>query len=418
MLSIRRSRCARSKTNNLAALGLILVCCFVIAASTTPYSSITDYTSPRQLQDDEAAAAVSPAKDEDGVTIDDKDEAALMADDKLEEEYQFDDASLMEDHFDSKDFPPVTEKEVKVPEVVYDDFDAIAPGDPARNEGGVESDAADGSGMTEEVDVEEKAKELLQEADEDMKVLRGEETNESGTAEPVPLKTYSDKQKKWVSHGAVGTIIFGLLVPSAISSAFFRDLIPGYWIYVHVFLNVATFVMTFFTVGIAFATMNGMGDASEGHLKEVHHIVGLLLLLLVSFQTANGFLRPPREFITDDVDDHTPGAIHRSNSKSLTTRTIWYLTHAGSGLLIFALGTYQVHSGMGLFSKRFGSTDWGSVYLGYIFLVIFAITGGKIWMKLRERRSKKHSFEMQTDMEGFRFGDDNSSEGDLHFRQV
>jgi hypothetical protein len=112
------------------------VCCFVIAASTTPYSSITDYTSPRQLQDDEAAAAVSPAKDEDGVTIDDKDEAALMADDKLEEEYQFDDASLMEDHFDSKDFPPVTEKEEKVPEVVYDDFDAIAPGDPARNEGG------------------------------------------------------------------------------------------------------------------------------------------------------------------------------------------------------------------------------------------------------------------------------------------
>jgi hypothetical protein len=427
---MRHSRCTRSRTT-LTALVLLLLCCVVIAATATvAYSPISDYTiSPRQLQDEEeegATTTADSAKDEDEV-IDDKDEAALMADDNLEEEYQFDDASLMEDHFDSQGFPsssetttnnynfPGTEKVEKVPEIVYDDFDAIAPGDPARNEGGgVESD---GSGMmTEEVvDVEEKAKELLQEAAE-------EETNESGgtSTKPVPLKTYStDKQKKWVAHGAIGTIIFGLLVPSAISSAFFRDLIPGYWIYVHVFLNVTTFAMTFFTVGIAFATLNGMGDASEGHLKEVHHIVGLLLLLLVSFQTANGFLRPPREFITDDIDDPTPGAIHRSNSKSLTTRTIWYLTHAGSGLLIFALGTYQVHSGMGLFSKRFGSTDWGSVYLGYIFVVVIVITVGKIWSKVRDRKSKRNSFEMQTSMRGFNFNDDDSSDlGELNFRQV
>ena len=104
----------------------------------------------------------------------------------------------------------------------------------------------------------------------------------------------------WVAHGAIGATVFGLLVPSAITSAFFRDLIPTYWIYIHVCINVINFAMTFFTVGIAFATMNGMGAAGEGHLKEMHHIVGLLLLMLVSFQMANGFLRPPREFITDE----------------------------------------------------------------------------------------------------------------------
>mmetsp|Transcript_28988 Transcript_28988/g.44778 ORF Transcript_28988/g.44778 Transcript_28988/m.44778 type:complete len:483 (+) Transcript_28988:73-1521(+) len=481
MLSSRRSRIKLSR-NQLATLGLLIIslCCFV-AAEASPIQ-----TSPllRQLQNTDNEA-------DEGV-IDEKDEAAVMEDDNLEQEYQFDDTSLMEDHFDSKDFPdkatfnvpddapddmmyalggggdmgtdkgdkvpdvvyddfgmdlgppkdlpkdyddtpvnPQPEPVEKVPEVVYDDFDAIAPGDPKKPyddtpvnpqpelpEGEVESDAANGNGMTEEVDVEEKAKELLQEAEEEEEEDMAEDTTLSSSTKAVPLKTYSaDAQKKWVAHGAIGVTIFGLLVPSAISSAFFRDLIPGYWIYIHVILNVTTFAMTFFTVGIAFATMNGMGDASEGHMKEVHHIVGLLLLLLVSFQTANGFLRPPREFITDDLTDHTPGAIHRSQTKSLTTRTLWYLSHAGCGLLIFALGTYQVHSGMGLFSKRFGTTDWGSVYLGYIFLVITVVIGGKSWVKLRERKSKRLSFEMQMGGEGFNYGDDNSSDT-MSFRPV
>lgn len=467
----------RSSRNQLAALSLLLLCSFL--AATAEESAIQTSPLRRQLQNTGEEA-------EDEGVIDARDEATVMTDDNLEADYEFNDPSLLEDHFDSKDFPDkadfnvpdnapddmmyvlggggdnVADRGDKVPDVVYDDFgmnlganqlpkdyddtpvnpqpeepveqvpeivydgvDAIAPGDekkpyddtpvnsmPELPDGEVASDAIDGTGMAEEVDVEETAKELVEEAK-----WEGEDTTLDSSTKAVPLKTYSaDQQRKWVAHGAIGTTIFGLLVPSAISSAFFRDLIPGYWIYIHVFLNVTTFALTFFTVGIAFATLNGMGDASEGHLKEVHHVVGLLLLLLVSFQTANGFLRPPREFITDDLNDRTPGAIHRSQTKSLTTRTLWYLSHAGCGLLIFALGTYQVHSGMGLFSKRFGATDWGIVYLGYIFLVIIVIIGGKIWMKLRERKSKRLSFEMQSGGE-FNFGDDNSSES-LSFRPV
>ena len=337
---------------------------------------------------------------------------ALMADDNLSKNYEFnDDPALLEDHFDSKDFPSeATTSENMTPEIVYDGFDAIAPLQVV--------DISDG-GMNEEVDVEEKANELLQEAKDDMSVLRDEEENNNSNTYSNPA---ADNRKAWMAHGTIGTIIFGLLVPSAISSAFFRDLIPGYWIYIHVALNVITFAMTFLTVGIAFFTMAGMGVASEGHMKEIHHIVGLLLLLLVSFQAANGFLRPPREFITDDEHDRTPGAIYRSNSKSLTTRTIWYLTHAGTGLFIFGLGAYQVYSGMGLFAKRFASTDWGSVYLGYIFWIILMITGGKIWMKLRERSSKRNVFEMQMHGEGSSFYEDDGSSGSgsgrLQFRSV
>ncbi|KAL7449723.1 hypothetical protein ACHAWC_001760 [Mediolabrus comicus] len=362
----------------------------------------------------------------------------------------------MEDHFDSQDnlppaaektsaeTPPPVEKVEEVPEVVYDDFDAIAPDDPKsviidKEDGEVE--ASDG-GVVEEVDVEEKAKELLQDAKDDMDVLLGgEETKKdiitesatTATSKEQPsyttTSTADSKRKAWVAHGTIGTLIFGLLLPTSISSAFFRDLIPGYWIYIHVFVNVTTFALTFFTVGIAFTTMAGMGNALEGHLKEVHHIVGLLLLLLISFQTANGFLRPPREFITDDEHDSTPGAIHRSDTKSFTTRTIWYLTHAGTGLFIFSLGTYQVYSGMGLFSRNYGTSNWGSVYLGYIFWIVLMITGGKIWFKLKQRKIRRNAFEMQLKRGGsdevrssYYDGDDSSSVSDelgsLQFQQV
>jgi hypothetical protein len=480
-LSSSSRRSCSSRSQLFASLCLLLLCSsFFVTAEDSPLQINPLH---RQLQNTEAS---------DEGAIDEKDEAIVMEDDHLEEEYQFDDASLIEDHFDRKDFPAAPEEEEDkatfnvpanapddmmyalggakeeggdVPDVVYDNFgmdldngpndlpkdyddtpvnplpeggpeavaveapppdiaydniDAIAPDDPKKPVSGMPAKLSevesDGTGMIEEVDVEEKAKELLQEAEEEEEQ---EETTLSST-KAVPIKKYSvDNQKKWVAHGAIGVTIFGLLVPSAISSAFFRDLIPGYWIYIHVVLNVTTFAMTFFSIGIAFATMNGMGDASEGHMKEVHHIVGLLLLLLVSFQTANGFLRPPREFVTDDLNDQTPGAIHRSQTKSLTTRTLWYLSHAGCGLLIFALGTYQVHSGMGLFSKRFGTTDWGSVYLGYIFSLAIVILGGKIWLKVRERRSKQLSFEMQSG-DAFNYGDDSSASGlgSLTFRQV
>ncbi|KAL7524663.1 hypothetical protein ACHAXR_000669, partial [Thalassiosira sp. AJA248-18] len=216
----------------------------------------------------------------------------------------------------------------------------------------------------------------------------------------------------WVAHGTVGAVVFGILVPMAISSAFFRDLIPTYWIYIHVCINVITFAMTFFTVGIAFATMNGqMSTAGEGHFQEMHHIVGLLLLLLVSFQTANGFLRPPREFITDDEHDTTPGAILRSTmkEKSMTARTLWYLTHGACGLTVFGLGAYQVQSGLGLFAQRFDTPDWGQAYIGYIVWLSAVVVIGKVWMKWKERKMKKMGLAVQMGRHGG--GDDGRNMG-------
>ena len=201
----------------------------------------------------------------------------------------------------------------------------------------------------------------------------------------------------WIAHGAIGAISFGLLVPSAIGTAFFRDCMPASWIYVHVAVNVMTFATVFFAVGIAFATMGSMGDAAEGHMKELHHIVGLLLLLMVSFQVANGFLRPPREFVPED-DGDVYGDDEDNVGKTggcLSARKTWHFVHGLGGMAIFGLGAYQVHSGLGLFARRYAVTDWGDVYLGYIGWVAAVLLIGKAFVMWKHSRMRAVQREVQ-----------------------
>lgn len=217
---------------------------------------------------------------------------------------------------------------------------------------------------------------------------RYEKPYASASAESTTSKKYA----AWIAHGTIAILCFGLLVPASISSALFREAMPEYWIYIHVFLNVATFVLVTVTVGVAFATMNSLGDKKEGHLKELHHVVGLFLLFMVSFQTVNGFLRPPREFVTEDGEDFTPGAIHSSDweRSKFTPRTLWHLVHRATGVFIFALGTWQIQSGMAIYARKYSGADWGSVYLGYVGWLVFVIGGVKLWMmyKNKNRDSK------------------------------
>eukprot|EP01083_Nonionella_stella_P316963 1152011_1 len=96
----------------------------------------------------------------------------------------------------------------------------------------------------------------------------------SSAAEVIPSSYSTAHYSAWVAHGAIGATAFGLLVPLAITSALVRDLVPTYWIYLHVSLNVVTFAATFFGVGIAFATKGGMAanEEGEGHFEEMHHL--------------------------------------------------------------------------------------------------------------------------------------------------
>ncbi len=202
--------------------------------------------------------------------------------------------------------------------------------------------------------------------------------------EPAPKSS----KAAWIAHGLLATLTFGLLLPASISSALFRDYLPSHWIYVHVYINVLSLLVTLITVIVAFVAMSSLGERNEGHLKEMHHIAGLALLLLISFQTANGFIRPPREFVTDDIDDCTPGAIHSSRDPRFTPRAIWQLMHRCVGLAIFLGGTWQVRSGLAIYARKFSTMDYGSVYLGYVGWLVFLLVAAKLYLPERERRKQ------------------------------
>lgn len=221
-------------------------------------------------------------------------------------------------------------------------------------------------------------------------------TLESSTEQSTP-----NNKTKWIAHGTISILCFGLLIPTSISAALFRHIFPAYWIYIHVTINVATFILVSSTVCVAFVTMNSLGDANEGHLKELHHIVGLGLLMLLSFQTANGFLRPPREFRTEDEEDTSPGAIHSFDwdRDNFTPRKLWYLVHRITGMSLFVLGTWQIQSGLGLYAEKYNGVDWGSVYLGYVGWLVFVLGVVKLWMIYKKR--------------GVEDGDEYSEEDDL-----
>lgn len=229
-----------------------------------------------------------------------------------------------------------------------------------------------------------------EEADSGKDGAKDEESSPSNTSSYYPDN--DQHRSAWVAHGLIGFSAVGLLVPIAMSSALFRDFIPRGWIYLHVGINVLSFAMTFFAVGIAVTTMNGTIAVEGGHhMDERHHVAGLLLLLLISFQTANGFLRPPREFITNDENDATPGAVFRpnANDRGIRQRMLWYSVHVVSGSFIFGLGAYQVQSGLGLYAKRFGTADWGLAYIVYICFVPGAIVAGKSWVVWKEQKKMK-----------------------------
>jgi len=185
----------------------------------------------------------------------------------------------------------------------------------------------------------------------------------------------------------MGALVFGLLVPAAISSALFRERIGERWVFLHVGLNALSLLLLIVGVSLAFVAMNGTIAVEGGrHMGERHHVAGLLLLLLVAFQNANGFLRPPRGSSSPDADGGDDGA-----SPVPTVRRLWYSVHVAIGLFAFALGAYQVTSGLGLFAGRFGTEDRGPAYLAYILILAAAMLGAKAAGQFKKKKKKSEA---------------------------
>jgi hypothetical protein len=187
-------------------------------------------------------------------------------------------------------------------------------------------------------------------------------------------------------HGFLATMAWALASPFAVTVAWFRNLVPASWIYIHVFANVFTFLATLvaFIVVIIGITKEDAAD----HFSKAHHWVGLILMLLATFQVINGFLRPPvqrKDTNQTTAQDTILGIIPIPR----TPRETWQLMHRLSGLLAIVLGIYQVQSGLGLYALQFQTTSVVMFYWIYVGLFISGIVGLKVWVHREEEKARQ-----------------------------
>ena len=64
-----------------------------------------------------------------------------------------------------------------------------------------------------------------------------ERQEEYNTLEQSIEPPSTPNKTKWIAHGTISILCFGLLIPTSISSALFRHLFPTYWIYIHVIIR-------------------------------------------------------------------------------------------------------------------------------------------------------------------------------------
>ena len=183
----------------------------------------------------------------------------------------------------------------------------------------------------------------------------------------------------WVAHGLIGFCTFGILVPLSVFSSYFKDvLVPHHWIALQVYINLLVII----TVSNAIGTMHRMGSSGEAHSKERHHIVGLLLLLLVSLQTAvNAFLRRPRRVVDTIANNEEDEGDEGEVLFVKTSGTYWKYINVLFGIIIFGLGATQIHAGIQLFTTRYGTANWGK----YIYNVWFVLLTIFLWVRIRGR---------------------------------
>lgn len=200
----------------------------------------------------------------------------------------------------------------------------------------------------------------------------------------------------FAAHGTLATLAWGISSPFAVTVAWFRTLVPSSWIYIHVFSNVLTFFFTLIAVIVAISAMSVQPAGAGGHFSDPHHWVGLVLLVAVTFQVMNGFLRPPIE----KKDPYAASHYDLDNSFikcPRTPRQIWYACHRVTGVSMLAMGIYQIQSGMNLFARNYGVESIASWFWGYVGLFAFCLISLKFWIMFEEYKARRGMEAMHVD---------------------
>merc|ERR1712176_250467 len=154
-------------------------------------------------------------------------------------------------------------------------------------------------------------------------------------------------KKAMLAHGLVGAIAWSLFAPFSIATAWFRRLIPFSWIYLHVFGNLSCFILTL--AGFIIAVIETSNNSQVSHFSKTHHLTGLVMMILATFQVLLGFARPPSQKVEDE-DNKT-----KVKKDPCSPRAIWQTLHSTTGTTLLALSVYQTFSGLTLFADNFGN---------------------------------------------------------------
>ncbi|KAG7353712.1 DOmon domain containing protein [Nitzschia inconspicua] len=211
----------------------------------------------------------------------------------------------------------------------------------------------------------------------------------------------SANSKVWTNHGLfavhgfLAALAWAFFTPFAITVAWFRTLVPASWIYIHVFANVFTVILTL--LAFALAVVGVARQDGGDHFSKTHHWVGTFLMAISAFQVTNGFLRPPVE----RKDPH-PGVGSSPNVMMppqqvifgifpvpRTPREAWHTTHRMLGLAALAMGIYQMQSGLKLYATRFQTTSIVNYYWMYVGIFIVSLVVLKLYVIREEDRARQ-----------------------------
>jgi hypothetical protein len=171
------------------------------------------------------------------------------------------------------------------------------------------------------------------------------------------------------AHGNILTIAWGLLAPLAIGSALLRGLFikAGYdklWFQIHMFLNTTVFILTLIGFIMAFAALNKVdADHFEKTDETPHQLVGLIIMILVFVQVANGVFRPhlppaKSEDFEPKNDSSDGGDASPVQGEKSLVRKIWEPSHKILGVVLLALSWWQVTTGWDTFSTLYAEEDY------------------------------------------------------------
>jgi len=200
-----------------------------------------------------------------------------------------------------------------------------------------------------------------------------------------------DHKAAFAAHGFFATLTFAVVVPFALSAAWFRTLIPKWWIYIHVLSNACAAFFTTIAVATAFGGMIMREKAEElnsSHMSLSHHWVGLFLYLLVLFQVLNGCRRPPVEAKRDPTavgggGSSEPDGFDDSSSSQKcccgffpscsTRRGKWHGLHIVTATAIIGMALFQLQSGLDLYTTEYGGNTKAAIIVYWIWVAVLVV---------------------------------------------